>query len=219
MKYTFICCFVRYIFTFPLLCWCWYPNITLLIFEHKYIYFQKSVVNATYLVCSTSLHICRIYVESSSEHKLALFRITIESVHSFTHFIQFESASDFPEKMSIVQIEILTLPPESIHFLQLPGNGKQQGHLWPPLSLHQWPMAQISATTTVVLKDTYPWFYNTFYRNALRGPNENVYHCFAPLVNFTFHLFIKLTFHLFIKVPGKNVSFNSTLFLALFIFS
>ena len=39
------------------------------------------------------------------------------------------------------------------------------------------------------------------------------------LVNFTFHLFIKLTFHLFIKVPGKNVSFNSTLFLALFIFS
>ena len=109
--------------------------------------------------------------------------------------------------MSIVQIEILTLPPESIHFLQLPGNGKQQGHLWPPLSLHQWPMAQISATTTVVLKDTYPWFYNTFYRNALRGPNENVYHCFAPLVNFTFHLFIKLTFHLFIKVPGKNVSF------------
>ena len=61
---------------------------------------------------STSLHICRIYVESSSEHKLALFRITIESVHSFTHFIQFERASAFPEKTSSVKIEILTLPPE-----------------------------------------------------------------------------------------------------------
>ena len=68
-------------------------------------------------------------------------------------------------------------------------------------------------------KTLYPWFYNTFCRNAVRGPNENVYHCFAPLVNFIFHLFITFTFHLFIKVPGKNVSFNSTLFLALFIFS
>ena len=43
-----------------------------------------------------------------SEHELASFRLPIiESVHCLAHFIQFESTTTFPDKVSIMQIDIL----------------------------------------------------------------------------------------------------------------